>query len=50
VAVPKHFEPRHIAVALALGAFALVLIGLVAREIYYAAHPDKRPRKRKRRR
>jgi len=50
VAFPKHFEPGHIAAALALGTLALVLIAVVGREIYFAANPDKRPRKRKRRR
>jgi hypothetical protein len=30
--------------------FSLVLVGLVAREIFFAANPDKRPKRRKRRR
>jgi hypothetical protein len=50
VAFSWHFESGHIAAVLALSALGLVLIGVVVREIYYAANPDKRPRKRKRRR
>jgi hypothetical protein len=50
VALTKHIEPRHLAVVFILGVLALILIGLVAREIYYAANADKRPRRRKRRR
>jgi hypothetical protein len=50
VAFLKHVESRHIVAAVALGVLGLALITVVAREIYYAANPDRRPRKRKRRR
>jgi hypothetical protein len=32
-----------------VGIIALLLLGLIAREIHYAANPDKRPIKRKKR-
>jgi hypothetical protein len=50
VALPKHFEVRHVVALVVLGALAVALIGVIVREIYYAANADKRPRKRKRKR
>ena len=45
-----HLEGWHLILLIVLGGAVLTLVAVVGREIYYAANPDKRPRKRKKRR
>ena len=39
----------QIIIAVAISAGCLLLVGVIAREVFYAVNPDRRPRKRKRR-
>lgn len=43
------FTTSQIVVIAGTGALGFLLLALVGREIYFAANPDKRPLKRKRR-
>ena len=47
--VGTQIETEHIMLIVVVGPACLLLFGLIAREIFLAANPDKRPLKRKRR-
>ncbi|HEX7862005.1 MAG TPA: hypothetical protein VF773_16855 [Verrucomicrobiae bacterium] len=45
----KGLQPWQIALLIAIAITLLVLCGIIAREMYFAVNPDKRPHKRRRR-